>query len=171
MAVYQKRDKWFIDDYYQGRRVRECVSTSKKEAKRGLATRKGEILQGGGTTRSTKSARGRLRYWLASTRSIPRLTSVPGKETSFFRNTPAVFFGGRLLTQINPFLVEEYKRVRLEAGVKPATVNREVSCLKHMFNLAVRWSKLNEDLLRNIKLLWEDNRMESILAQEEVGRL
>jgi len=48
MGVYKdkKVQKWFTDDYHEGRRVRECVGTSKREAEQALAIRKAEILQG-----------------------------------------------------------------------------------------------------------------------------
>ncbi len=46
MALYRKQGKWYIDFYYQGRRVRECIGTSKRRAQKALDTRKGEIVQG-----------------------------------------------------------------------------------------------------------------------------
>jgi len=170
MAIYQKRGKWFIDYYYLGRRVRESVGTSKKEAEKALATRKAEILQG--------------RYhWLDEKRTV--VFEVLAREyenysqankRSWRRDLISLknllgFFQGRLLTQINPWMVEKYKQVRLEAGVKPATINRELACLKHMFSLAVRWGKLREHPLRKVKLLHEENRIERILSPDEEARL
>lgn len=51
MGIFNRKGKdgkvcWFIDYYHQGRRVRECVGTSKTLAERALAVRQGEILQG-----------------------------------------------------------------------------------------------------------------------------
>jgi hypothetical protein len=40
-----------------------------------------------------------------------------------------------LFSKINPLHIEEYKKKRLEK-VQPATINRELATLKHMFNLA-----------------------------------
>ena len=41
------------------------------------------------------------------------------------------------LDEITPLLIENYKQARVRL-VKPATVNRELACLSHMFNTAIR---------------------------------
>ena len=46
MAIYNQNGKWFIDYYYNGKRIRESVGTSKKLALKALEARKGEIAQG-----------------------------------------------------------------------------------------------------------------------------
>jgi len=170
MAVYQKRGKWFIDYYYQGRRIRESVGTSKKEATQALATRKTEILQGRyhwldekRTVLFEALAREYQDYSNANKRSW-------GRDQTSLKNLGS-FFHGRLLSHISPWMVEKYKQSRLEAGMKPATINRELACLKHMFSLAVRWGKLREHPLRKVKLLREENRVERILSEEEEARL
>jgi integrase len=50
------------------------------------------------------------------------------------------FFGGKNLSSIHPFLIEKYKRKRLNEGAKVA-VNRELSCLKNIFNRCIEWKK------------------------------
>lgn len=169
MAIYERSGKWFIDYYYQGRRVRESVGTSKRAAERALATRRTEILQGRYRWLSEKSsvlfeslAAEYRKYSAANKRSWRR------DETSL--KVLEKFFRGRQLTAVTPWLVEKYKQARLEEGVKPATLNRELACLKHMFSLAVRWGKLTEHPLRTVKLLREENRIERILLPEEETR-
>ena len=49
-------------------------------------------------------------------------------------NVLLTFFRGKCLNEINPFLIERYKKERTKK-VKPATVNREVACLKNMYNM------------------------------------
>src|ERR1043166_3465330 len=106
MAIYQKREKWFIDYYYRGRRVRESLPT-RKEAVDALATRKGEILQG--------------RYnWLNEKRSI-RFEALKDEydkyskanKRSWKRDEELLknldqFFHGRVISHITPWLVEKY---------------------------------------------------------------
>ena len=48
------------------------------------------------------------------------------------------YFGGRRALDIDTDQVEAYKDQRLEAGAKPATINRELAALKRMFSLAVK---------------------------------
>ena len=45
-------------------------------------------------------------------------------------------FGDKYLCEISPLSIEEYKNIR-RRQVTPATVNRELACLKHMFDKAI----------------------------------
>jgi len=47
------------------------------------------------------------------------------------------FYGNRLLSNIKPQDIDEYKASRLKV-VSPATVNRELEVLRYLFNLADR---------------------------------
>jgi integrase len=48
-------------------------------------------------------------------------------------------FAGRQLSEISAFDVERHKRARLEAGVR-VMVNREVECLRALYNRAREWN-------------------------------
>jgi site-specific recombinase XerD len=54
-----------------------------------------------------------------------------------YTNSLTAFFGGRTLAEIMPKLIVEYKNRRYAAGLKPASINRELASLKKAFNLAV----------------------------------
>src|SRR4029077_2693968 len=45
-GVFQRRENWFIDYYYRGRRQREKVGPSKGQAIQALSVRESEIAQG-----------------------------------------------------------------------------------------------------------------------------
>jgi integrase len=83
------------------------------------------------------------------------------------------FFGDRLLKDINPALVEAYRQKRLlEPSYRkhltlPATVNREVTCLKVIFNKAVKNGKAEKNPVQGLKLLKENNERNRILSPEE----
>src|SRR3972149_4288657 len=47
-------------------------------------------------------------------------------------------FGGRKLFAITPKMISEYKSLRYDDGVKPATINRELAMLSKAFNIAVK---------------------------------
>jgi len=51
-------------------------------------------------------------------------------------------------------MVEKYKAKRLEK-VAPATVNRELACLKHMYTKAIEWGYLKINPVKSVKLLKE----------------
>jgi integrase len=59
-------------------------------------------------------------------------------------------------------------------GNKPATINRHIATIKHMFTKAVEWEMAEEDVLkriRKVKLLKENNRRLRYLSVEECQAL
>lgn len=81
------------------------------------------------------------------------------------------FFDGRILSNISPSDIDDYKLYR-QKQVKPATVNRELACLSHLFNLAKRQKRFfGENPVSISKLLPEHNQVERILNRDEETRL
>lgn len=82
------------------------------------------------------------------------------------------YFGDHELTEITPLLVERFIAKRVKDGVMKSTINRDLSCLKKMFNKAIDWNYLNENPLTKIKLFTEkDNVRGKVLSEEEEARL
>lgn len=102
------------------------------------------------------------------------------------------FFKKRLLKAITPKMCEEYKQWRLAQKarcqkcihethsenepcegrtVQPSTVNRELTTLKKLFNVAVENRKLKESPMRFVKKLDEPAPRERFLGAEEKQRL
>jgi len=80
-------------------------------------------------------------------------------------------FGNKRLSEIKVRDIEEFKVLRLKE-VKSSTVNRSLSVLRHLFNLAKKWEKFYGDNPVSIAgLLEENNLMERILTPEEEERL
>jgi len=80
------------------------------------------------------------------------------------------FFGERLLSEVTAEAVEEYKAKR-RAEVSPATVNRELACLKTCLNKAVEWGKLEKSPAAKVKKFREPNSRERFLTIDETNRL
>lgn len=79
--------------------------------------------------------------------------------------------GDRKLPEITPKDVDDYKESRL-AKVEPATVNRELSVLRHLFNLARRWKRFfNENPVSESGLISVNSQKERILTPEEEEKL
>ena len=90
-------------------------------------------------------------------------------------------FGTFSLRRFDTRMIEGYQSERLLAGKpkfnsteakanKPATINRHIATLKHMFTKAVEWDMVEEDVLKRIrraKLLEENNRRLRYLSKEE----
>jgi integrase len=86
-------------------------------------------------------------------------------------------FGDRLLKDITSSTVEGYKQKRLGetnykgTNTKPATVNREMACLKTIFSKAVKNGKAERNPAHGVRLLKEDNIRDRVLSSEEYGLL
>ncbi len=80
-------------------------------------------------------------------------------------------FGNKRLSDISTKDLEDFKLIRLNE-VSPATVNRSLSVLRHLFNLAKRWKKYyGDNPVSIVGMLEELNQVERILSAEEQSRL
>jgi integrase len=83
-------------------------------------------------------------------------------------------FGHLQLRRFNQLLLEQYQTERLNGGNKPATVNRLLATLRHMFTKAVDWGMVEDEALKRVrkaKLLPENNRRLRFLSKEEIQSL
>jgi len=83
-------------------------------------------------------------------------------------------FGNLPLRRFNTMLLEQFQSKRLQKGNKPATANRLLATLKHMFTKAVEWNLVEEEVLkriRKVRLLEENNRRLRYLTPEECQEL
>lgn len=83
-------------------------------------------------------------------------------------------FGIYKLRIFSTKLIEQFQTERLNLGNAPATVNRYLATIKHMFTKAVEWEMVEEDTLkkiRKVKQLKENNRRLRYLSKEEAQAL
>lgn len=80
-------------------------------------------------------------------------------------------FTGRTLEEVTPGDLEKIKAERLQSSVTPATVNRELAFLKHVFNVAIRDGKTERNPVSKIRLLKEPSGRVRYLTDEEEARL
>jgi len=82
--------------------------------------------------------------------------------------------GNMLLKKFNTRFLEQFQTQNLEKGNKPATVNRYIATIKHMFTKADEWEMVSKDVLervRKVKLLPEHNWRLRFLSVEECQSL
>jgi len=80
------------------------------------------------------------------------------------------YFSGKYLYEITPLDIERYKSDRIKK-VLPSTVNRDLACLKSIFNRAIEWKKARENPMHQVKLFKENNQRLRYLEKEEIVRL
>jgi len=171
MGVYKKGKNWYIDYYLKGRRKRRKIGTSKKLAQQvlndvHLKIAKGEYL---GVYDKKKVLFEELaQQYLVFSKANKAWSSQ--RRDRFSIAQLVSIFKGKYLFEITPRMVEKYKAKRLEK-VAPATVNRELACLKHMYTKAIEWGYLKINPVKSVKLLKEPPGRLRYLMPKEVKKL
>jgi integrase len=166
-----KDGKWYVDFTAQGKRIRQFGGYTKEQARNTLAKLRIDKLDE------------KLGFKKPELEDVPfdkfaddflELYSKQNKR-SWQRDEASLnvlkkFLKSDTLQSIGPEKVERFKAKR-KTEVKPATVNRELSCLKTLFNKAVEWGKLEESSLGAVKKFKEPPGREQILDAGEARRL
>lgn len=86
---------------------------------------------------------------------IKRLTKEDGKNIAIkkrhLRMYLRPFFGSLRLDAINKFNVGSYRKRRKEQGAAPATINRELATLSHVFTKSVEWKWITSVPFRPVR--------------------
>lgn len=88
-----------------------------------------------------------LTFAAAANQYLRRMEETDGKNLVQKRRHLRLYlvpaFGQMRLDAITTFTIESYKKRRVDAGAKKATVNRELATLGHLLNRAVEWKWLD----------------------------
>jgi integrase len=171
MGIFQKGNNWYIDYYVKGRRKRKKIGHSKKLALQvlndvRLKIAKGEYL--GIFDEKKIPFEEYAKQYLAFSKANKAWTSQ--RRDQFSIDVLASFFKRRYLFEITPEIIEKYKAARLEK-VTPASVNRELACLKHMYTKAIEWGYVKMNPAKGVRLLKEPPGRLRYLNPEEIERL
>jgi integrase len=184
---------WWMSFTAQGRHYRESTSTSNKKLADSIRAKKiFEIAEG----RFLKVKRDTKQVFRDFAAEFMEKYSRPNKRSWKSADDNSIkqlnrFFGDRELSAITQGMVEEYVLLRRSASkisqrkpnskrpaaasadkcLAPATVNRELSCLKTMFAKAVEWGRLESSPCTRVKKLKEDNCRTRFLSDSEIERL
>jgi site-specific recombinase XerD len=174
MSVYKKirRDgtnAWFYDFSINGVRYRAVGGTTQTQALRSQEKVRDQVLSG--------------EYELVQRTKNPRVENFATKflerrkdRRSWKRDELSVrtllkFFKGKTLSAILPAEIEDYKIKRRNEGVSNATINRELSCLKCMFNMAIKWGEARKNPVVDVDFLEEPPGRTRYLTADEVKKL
>lgn len=82
------------------------------------------------------------------------------------------FFGRYKLSEITPLMIEDYSSRRLDTGIKNCSVNRELSCLRKIYNVAIDWNFAADNPVRKVKFFSENESVrERVLSPDEERKL
>jgi integrase len=172
MGLVKRGKYWCMRFTYQGQQVRRSTGTADRRlAEAILGKVRAQIVEGRffetleEKTRTFDELMERYLTEHAAKKSEPRHYHGYAKSLTGF-------FGSRTLAEITPKLIAEYKVLRYAAGLKPASINRELASLKKAFNLAVReWEWCRENPASKVSMEQENNKRDRWLSVEEEPRL
>jgi integrase len=169
MKLYQRGRVWYLTFYVRGKRVQESTGTSdRRKAEKFCALRLSEVE--------------RSEYYQSAKISLAQfgqqyLEYAKANKRSWLRDEQIMAhlntaMGPTKLGDIGALQIERYKLDRLQQSASPATVNREVALLKHMFNMAEHWQLFfGRNPVRGVKFLEEDNLQIRSLSEAEQEKL
>ena len=172
MGIFQKGNNWYIDYYVKGRRKRKKIGHSKKLAIQvlndvRLKIAKGEYL--GIFDEKKIPFEEYAQQYLDFSKANKAWSTYQRRDRVSIDNL-ALSFKGKYLFEITPEMIEKYKAARLEK-VTPASVNRELACLKHMYTKAIEWGYVKVNPAKVVKKLKEPPGRLRYLNPEEALRL
>lgn len=184
MGVYRKNNRWFIDIYIDGKRRREVVKLE------GIPP--SEITYQGAVKflriKQAEAAKGEYVVKKASPVMFDKLATAfieefsKANKKSWKRDVTSCrallnHFGGRRLSYITPWTVDQYKAKRLKTTsrlnrpITKATCNREIACLKTMLTFAAKKKWIHSNPLAGYKLYKETANKIRVVTVGEFNRV
>ncbi len=173
MGIYLRRKSWYFDFIHQGVRYAGAIGpVSKTVAKEEFARKKAAVVEG--KLNPLRARRSPLfkdfaEELLNHKRTFLRPSSA---DRIFFALKPLrERFGSKRLQDVSAFEIERYRRDRKASGRTDVTVNRELQCLRDLFNRAIAWGKAWENPMQKVKLQREENARVRYLTEDEEEKL
>ena len=172
MGLVKRGNIWWMNIVFQGQRIRRSTGSSNRAlADAIMAKVKVQLIEGQYFDRAEEQSRTFAELMDRFERE--HLVKLASRQTgrAFVKRFRA-FFGERTLGEITPKLIVEYKSLRYAAGVKPASINRELTCLRKAFNLAKReWEWCRDNPVSRVSLEKGVTKRDRWLMEDEEARL
>jgi integrase len=186
MSLFKRGDVYWYEFVYLGRRYRKSTNVKNQRVAGDIerafrtALAKGEV---GITERKPipgfRTSMSDFLKW-----SEEEHTAHPRTHVRYKTSSVALlrFFGDTPLDKINPEEVERFKttragefktarskrgRVQTKKKIRPATVNRELACLKALFSFFIKVDVMVKNPVSRVKFLAENNQQTRVLSHLE----
>jgi integrase len=162
---------WVIQFYKDGQRIREATGlTDRAAAQRRLTTRLYQIDKNEFAARERRAVRIEELFAALAEHTLnnrPTAAAALGRRWKHLSASFAAMLAANLTTDD----IHHYIRQRQEQGAQNATVNRELSALKRMFNLGRQSTPPKVRVVPFIPMLKEDNVRSGFVEDGEFSRL
>lgn len=172
MSIRRRRDRYMVDVYVNGERVRR-IRRTKKEAEvleKELVAQEvtGTFTSQIGIEDITFDAF--LPTYFESAKAN-KAAKTYNDERIRARLSLSPVFGERVLSRISPQMVEEYEIQRQADGMSPRTINIELTLLSVIFRTAMKWGHARDNPVRRVDRLKQPKRAPRYLTADEIKQL
>jgi integrase len=173
MAVYKRGSVWWYRFTWKGQAIRESTKqTNRRVAEQIEAAHKTSLAKGEVGLRDRVPAatvrQFAIRDFLPFCRSTftakPKTLCYYERGTTRLLEYPAI--ADESLDTITTAKIAGFARSRQDAGMKVATVNRELQVLRRMFALAMEWGKV-ERVLPKVRMIPGEAHRDRVLSPSE----
>ena len=174
MGLYKRGTLWWMRFSIQGKQIRRSTGTSdRKLADKVFKKVMGEIAEGDWFERlpGEEKTLSELFGKYLDEHSKPNKSGKSYVRDKAIAERMVKEFGDVTVAEVSAEAIFDYKRKRREENVAPATLNKELSFLRHALEMAVVWEWLEINPAVRIPREKVKNRMERWLAPEEEERL
>ncbi len=187
MVVHKRGDVYWFTIHWHGQRIRKSAKTSNKRAAESIeAAYRVKLAQGEVDIFEKKpvpTLAVAMKEFLAWSKQ--QHSAHPNTHKRYLTSSKPLirFFGDSKLDAITPEMIEKYKTMRLQTKraptkkqlkststrqqLKPATINRELACLKIVFNHFIKQDIIVKNPVSRTKFLAENNEQMRVLSTEE----
>ncbi len=172
MGLVKRGETWWMSFVYEGRQVRRSTGTSDKRlAEAILGKIRAQIVEGRFFEKPKEESH-TFEELMERYLTEHAARRANRQREQYCVNNLKGFFGNPQLCQVTPKQIVTYKNKRFADGVKPATINRELTTLKKAFNLARReWEWCDDNPVCRVSMERENNTRDRWLTAEEEMRL
>ncbi len=172
MGIYLKGKNWYIDYYVKGKRKRKNIGHSKKLALQVLKNVQVKNVREDylGIYEDKKVFFETFSKQYLDYSKVNKSVATYERSERLSVKQLVLAFGDNYLYDITPEMIEKFKAMRLET-ISPASVNRELACLKYMYTKAIEWKFVKTNPVKKVKLLKEPPGRLRYLKAEEVSAL
>jgi len=173
MTIYKQPGSpyYYYDFYFEGRRYQKSTHLRNKTvAHRVECVRKADLAQRRAGILPKKQVplfRDFAERFL-HTIKVERRSNTHRNYLSCVRNLEPAF-GSKYLDEITPEMIRRFKEARLEKHLSPATVNRDLSCLRQILGVAVKDELIGKSPFfgGRVEFLHEKGRERTLSFDEE----
>jgi len=144
-GLYRRGEIWWMRFVYQGKLIRRSTETSNEKLAEDIYCKvRTQIIEG--KWFEVDPAKEHTFLDLAEKYENTEWKKTKGwRVAQSYLNQLKNFFGAFVLADVTSSIIDDFRQARKEKGVKGATINRQLTILKRMFNLAKkRWGWIKE---------------------------